>query len=85
MKTIELGDRVKDAISGLTGIATGVTDWLYGCRRIGVQPEKLGKDGKTQECVWFDEPQLIVTKAKAIRPPALLPATGGPDRHEEKR
>ncbi len=82
---IELGDRVKDAISGLTGIATGVTTWLYGCKRVAVQPEKLGKDGKTQDLVWFDEPQLKVVKTQAISFLSLVPTTGGPDRHEEKR
>ena len=45
---IELGDRVRDKISGLQGIVVGDTKWLYGCRRITVQPEKA-KDNKPVE------------------------------------
>lgn len=36
---VELGDRVKDKISGLKGIAVGISNYLYGCRRISIQPE----------------------------------------------
>jgi hypothetical protein len=34
MDTVNLGDKVKDRITGLEGIAIGVTTWLYGCRRV---------------------------------------------------
>lgn len=44
MKMIILGDRVKDEITGLSGIVIAVTQWLNGCVRMQVQPEKL-KDG----------------------------------------
>jgi hypothetical protein len=62
---IQLGDRVKDKITGLGGIVIGVTDWLYGCRRITVQPEKA-KHGKPAETFCVDEPQLVVTKRGAV-------------------
>lgn len=65
---IKLGDRVKDKISGLKGIAIGMTDWLYGCRRFCVQPEEA-KDGKPAETFHVDEPQLDLVKAGAIVPP----------------
>lgn len=61
-----LGDRVKDKITGMTGIATGRCAWLYGCVRYAVQPEKLDKDNKSGEPVWFDEPQLLLVKAAAV-------------------
>ena len=62
---INLGDRVKDKITGLGGIAIGVTNWLYGCRRFVIQPEE-GKDGKPAETFVVDEPQLDVVKVGAI-------------------
>lgn len=65
MTKVNLGDKVKDSISGFAGIAVARTQWLTGCDRITVQPDKLDKDGKTYDAQTFDEPQLIVvTKAK---------------------
>lgn len=84
----QLGDRVADAISGYTGIVVGITDWLYGCRRVGVQSEKTNKDGKRTEPEWFDEGQLTVAFRGAVAVPAYIArreSTGGPNRHEERR
>ncbi len=33
---IELGDKVRDTVTGFTGIAIGRAKWLYGCDRIVV-------------------------------------------------
>jgi len=59
MAEIRLGMEVKDKISGLKGIATSITEFIYGCRRIGVSPQEL-KDGKPMEDSIIDEPQLDV-------------------------
>lgn len=69
--SVQLGDRVKDKVSGLTGIATSVTIWLHGCVRVGVQPEGRTKDGKPRESFHFDEPQLEVMK-KGVHTPAVM-------------
>ncbi len=58
---VELGDLVKDKITGLQGLVTGRTDWLYGCVRFVIQPTAL-KDGAVQDASTFDEPQLIILK-----------------------
>ena len=62
---IELGDRVKDKISGLKGIVVGISNYLYGCRRISIQPEE-SKDGKPAEWFTIDEPQVDVVEKAAI-------------------
>lgn len=62
---INLGDRVKDTITGIKGIVIGKTDWLYGCRRIVIQPEEA-KDGKPAESFSVDEPQVVLVKAGVI-------------------
>ncbi len=54
---IELGWRVKDKVSGFTGVAIARTEWLNGCIRISVGPEKL-HDEKPIDDQWFDEGQL---------------------------
>lgn len=66
MQAVELGDRVKDQISGVKGIVIGITNWLYGCRRIAVQPEET-KDGKPADMSHIDEPQLVILKKSAVK------------------
>ena len=60
---IELGDRVKDPVTGHQGIVTCVTTWLHGCIRIGVQPEKA-HEGKPIEATYFDQSQLVILKKR---------------------
>ena len=82
MTKIELGDKVRDPISGFEGIAIGRTEWLYGCSRVGVKPMQVNSDGKTVEPEWFDEPQLVLVSAGAHRPAAIAvqASPGGPRR-----
>jgi len=70
MQQINLGDRVRDRISGIVGIAIARTEWLYGCVRISIQPEKAEKDkpNKPAENFTVDEPQCEVLKAAALTP-----------------
>ena len=65
MKT-NLGDKVKDTVTGFTGIVIGRTTFLHGCVRCGVQSDKL-KDGRPSDAVWIDEPQLEIVKSKAVK------------------
>ena len=72
------GDIVKDRISGLTGIIRSSASYLTGCDRYAVQNKEL-KDGKPSDWVWFDESELIKTKAKPIELGEILPnKKGGP-------
>jgi hypothetical protein len=54
----------------------GITDWLYGCRRVSVQPEGA-KDNRPGDMFCVDAPQLKVLKKRFIERPAddfLTPA-----------
>lgn len=86
MKHINVGDRVRDNVTGFQGIAVGRTEWLHGCIRIIVQPEKL-HDGKVIEAMSFDEPALKIVKKGVVKPET--PDTGGPmpvpTRHSEPK
>ena len=81
MEKIELGDRVEDVITGLRGIVVGVTDWLYGCRRLVIQPQQF-KDGKPAETLGVDIGQVeLITKAACVaapEPPVTKAPIGGP-------
>lgn len=63
---MKLGDKVKDSVTGFTGIVTARTTFLHGCVRCGVQSDKL-KDGKPVDAVWIDEPQLSLVKAAVVK------------------
>ncbi len=47
-----LGERVRDSVSGLTGIATSFTEYLGDSPAVGITPERL-HDGKAVECQYF--------------------------------
>jgi hypothetical protein len=84
MRMAQLGDRVKDPISGFTGIATSITTWLHGCIRLGVVPEKLDKDGKPKDDRYFDQTQLVVLK-EAVHKPMMLDVIEAPPEVRKSR
>lgn len=77
---VDFGDKVTDSVTGFKGTVVAITQWLYGCRRITVQPHGLNKDGEIFDTQAFDEPSLKVTK-RANTPVAvkkLRAVKGGP-------
>jgi len=86
---VKLGIRVRDNITGLTGIAVARTEWLHGCARVTIQPEEL-KDGKPVESYTVDEQQVELVKTEKRRVSPLSSATAGgpqptPARHGDPR
>ncbi len=76
---IELGDEVKDIVSGFTGIATARTEFLNGCIRISIDPP-VDKEGKPVEGKWFDQEQIEVLQRGKVKPKPATPmadTTGG--------
>ena len=53
----ELGDLVKDKITGFVGRVVQASEWLNGCNTYLVQSPEL-KNGVPADEVFFDEPQL---------------------------
>jgi hypothetical protein len=76
---VQLGDEVKDRVTGFKGIATGLFRYLNGCVRVMVESRKLDSAGKTVDAT-FDEERLDVVTAKVIATSATLAAerAGGP-------
>jgi len=71
---VDLGDKVRDKITGLEGILVARTEYLNGCWRIGIQPQEI-KDGKPVEPYWIDVEQAERVPAK----PAMKgKPSGGP-------
>lgn len=84
---IKLGDKVRDIYTGFKGIAMARTSWLHGCDRIGIEPDRLDKDGKTIEYQWFDEQRVEKVKAQKIKisKDTDTIAPGGPRRDPKYR
>lgn len=71
-----LGKRVKDVVTGMTGIAVQRIEYMNGCIQYLIQPEKL-KDGIPTETRWFDEEQVELVSTKKIVNKKKK-STGGP-------
>lgn len=63
---INVGDVVRDSITGFEGVVVSSHQYLHGCMRLTVQPQSL-HDGKPIETQTFDEPQLILVTARNIQ------------------
>ncbi len=76
---IKLGDKVKDSITGFTGIVTGISSYLNGCVSMLVCSNKLDSEGK-EVSEWFDE-QRVAGKSEEIRATAGGPQKRPPHLH----
>lgn len=74
---LNLGDLVKDTVTGFTGVIVAYTTWLNGCIRVTVQPREL-KDGKAIESCGFDIEQMVLVEAGVIGEKPVEKRTGGP-------
>jgi len=81
MINIKLGDKVKDTITGFTGIATARINYIYKCVQIQITGKKGKEDSAPSE--WFDEAGIVVVKKNAIKKKkeAKVKSTGGPKRN----
>jgi hypothetical protein len=88
----DLGDKVRDRITGMTGIVISRSEHLFGCERYWVEPQEL-KDSKPVDGRWFDQDSLELVEAGVIQrtrvrvvdelheqsAPIALRKTGGPN------
>lgn len=81
---VNLGDHVRDFVSGFEGIAVACHSYLNGCERITVQP-KVGEDGKLPDTGTFDEPQLAVITPRQVAVDNGVAGNGGPAPYIDKR
>jgi len=72
---IELGDKVKDKVTGFIGIVVARTEFINGCIQYSVAP-KVGKNNQFQEEMSIDEQSLkVITKKKRPKDDPLGGAT----------
>jgi hypothetical protein len=70
---VNLGDRVRDFMTGFDGIAVSRTEYMYGCVSIGVQATVLPASGEPTPLVYFDEQRMV-----GFGPDEVEAQTGGP-------
>lgn len=72
-----LGYRMKDRITGLTGVVTSISFDLYGCVQACLHPG-LDKEGKVFELHWYDVGRLEnVSDERVMAPPGFGDALAG--------
>jgi len=75
--SMTLGDRVRDTITGIEGIAVGYAQYLNGCNQVCIVG-KANAEGK-YPTEWFDEQRvevLAVNVYSAVEP--VMATAGGP-------
>ena len=63
--TVKLGQTVTDSITGFTGIAVALVEYITGCNQVCVQPT-LNKDGAWVESRYIDENRLAVEETAIV-------------------
>lgn len=87
----ELGQIVRDVITGFQGCARSRAQYLTGCNTYGVQPRELDKDNQPQKWLWIDEDELelvaseapVVLKKQAVEKKEPRQKSGGPLRPDQ--
>jgi len=76
----QLGETLKDKITGIEGVAMVRANYYTGCIHYGIQP-KLNKNGSLEDWIWLDETRLVKTKKKIIEigNRSVERLTSGPD------
>ena len=86
MANVKLGDRVRDPLTGIRGIAYCRYTYLQGCDRIGIQQPIIRRPLKVPiipELWVVDEPQLKIVKRKVMECQVKEDdPTGGPSGYE---
>jgi hypothetical protein len=92
MKSVKLGQVVKDKITGFKGVAVAVCRYINGCTQVEIQPQVL-KDSFPVKSAWIDIQQLETVKktkepfdeAGTYRERRGRPGKGGPGDYPPKR
>lgn len=71
----ELGEVLKDKITGFTGVVMVRSQYLTGCLHYGLQSRKIGEKGKTSDWEHFDENRLVSIGKKVMSPPGDVAST----------
>lgn len=63
---VTLGDKVKDTLTGFTGVVTGRVEYLTGCNQVYVLP-KSEKENEIKDGNWFDIERIEKVEDRAVK------------------
>lgn len=72
-----LGDLVKDRVTGLEGVVLCASIYATGCQQYGVQPKHI-EAGKPVDWEWIDEVRLELVEPAAVKFYVDIKGPGGP-------
>jgi hypothetical protein len=72
----ELGEVLKDVVTGFEGVVMARTQYYTDCDHYGLLSQKLDKESKPQDYVWFDETRLQKTNKKPVALHSRKPSSG---------
>jgi len=75
MFRLELGQKVKERITGFSGVVMARVEYLTGCHQYAVGPQKMDKDGTMPGWTYLDDDLLVKVKGKIS---LKKKPTGGP-------
>lgn len=79
---VELGDQVRDKVTGFKGIVTGQAQYLTGCKQVMVTP-RVGDDGKYVDACWLDVDRVEMIGKGVVK--IDIVDNGGPQSAPSKR
>ncbi len=77
-----IGDEVKDKVTGMKGIVMVQAFYATGCSHFGIQQRSVSKEGKTPNYEYFDESRLELITEKVVDFNIKKP-TSGPTRSSD--
>lgn len=80
----ELGTKVREKITGFTGVITSRIDYLTGCNQYCVLP-KCKEEGVYPEGQYFDEERLEVLNEEKLNPKDFQGEKNGADHFPSKK
>lgn len=63
----DLGDRVRDVVTGYTGVVLAKMEALFEASQCRVHPDDLDDSGDPREPRWIENDRLVVTKEHAVK------------------
>lgn len=79
---VDLGDQVRDKVTGFKGIVTGKAQYLTGCKQVLVTP-KVGEDGKYLDACWLDVDRVEIIGKGIVQIEVV--DNGGPQQSPSRR
>ena len=72
----EIGDQVKDIVTGFIGVIMARSQYYTGCNDYGLLCPKLDDQGNPKKWEWFDERRLELQGKKRIQLLTSKPSSG---------